>query len=83
MSTVDVVRAWRRDTTATLAVRVAPGVDDLRAVEYIGQTSTLRPDGTPKTPAEIRTDLIAAVKAVRDARPIADVPITMPATVDI
>lgn len=37
-------------------------------VEYPGQTPLAKDDGTAKTGAEIKADLVASVKAARDAQ---------------
>lgn len=56
----------RDDTYAYVSVLVAEG-GRVGNVEYPGQTLLLKEDGTPKTGAELKADLIASVKATRDA----------------
>ena len=58
-----VVRAWRRQETAYLAVRVVEGGV---GVEYIGAVPAAELVGM--TPAQRKARLGAAVKAVRDAQ---------------
>ena len=64
MASATVVRAWRADGRAHLAVRVAEA--DGANVEYIGSTALEDLQGL--TVAEQKAKLVAAVKAVRDAR---------------
>lgn len=59
--------ARRDDTYAYVSVLVAEG-GRLGNVEYPGQTSLNKDDGTAKTVAEIKADLVASVKATRDAQ---------------
>jgi hypothetical protein len=57
----------RQDGTyAYVSVLVAEG-GRLGNVEYPGQTALVKVDGSAKTNAELKADLIASVKATRDA----------------
>ena len=67
MTTATVVKAWQDGTTAFLAVNVDEGGG--KFIEYISNTPLVDPTtGAAKSPARIKTDLTAAVKALRDAQ---------------
>ena len=83
MATGTVVKAWKDELRAYLAVRVAENNGE--NIEYIGETpltksvlneETKKYESVAKTATEVKADLVAAVKAIRDkqqaqAKPVA------------
>lgn len=49
--------------------------DDDERVEYLAETPLLDAEGRPKSAADLRRDLVAAVKARRDAQRARDTPV--------
>jgi hypothetical protein len=70
-----VVKAWKDSANAYLAAVVA---EQGGAVEYTASTPLLDADGNQKSAAQLKTDIIAAVKAKRDAQVTA--PVALPIT---
>lgn len=71
MATATIIGAWRDGASAWASFRVdgdTPNLagDGTAAVEYTVFTPLLKPDGTAKSNAELKADLTAAAKALRD-----------------
>jgi hypothetical protein len=67
MAQATIVRAWRDDTNAYAAAVVSDG-PPRGTVEYIAQTPLLDASGNPKTNVQLKADLTAALKLLRDAQ---------------
>jgi hypothetical protein len=67
MAIATIVTAWQDGTNAYASARVSDG-PPRGAVEYLASTPLRKDDGTVKTGAELKADLIAALKSVRDAQ---------------
>jgi hypothetical protein len=65
MATATIVRAWRDDTNAYAAASVNDG-PPRGTVEYVAQTPLVDAQGVAKTSAQLKADLVAALKALRD-----------------
>jgi hypothetical protein len=65
MAQATIVRAWRDDTNAYAAAVVNDG-PPRGTVEYIAQTPLVDAQGATKTSAQLKADLVAALKALRD-----------------
>ena len=64
MAAGNIVSATKDGTNAYVSVSVNEG-PGLGTVEYMAQTPLVGEDGTPKTAAKIKADLLAAVTAQR------------------
>lgn len=62
-----VVAAWTANGQAYASVLVAEG-GSAGNVEYVGSTPLVDAQGVAKSAAVVKADLVAAVKAVRDAQ---------------
>jgi hypothetical protein len=67
MALATIVRAWRDDTNAYAAAAVNDG-PPRGTVEYVAQTPLLDAGGNLKTNVQLKADLTAALKALRDAQ---------------
>jgi hypothetical protein len=67
MAQATIVRAWQDGTNAYAAAMVNDG-PPRGSVEYIAQTPLVDAQGTAKTVSQLKADLTAALKALRDAQ---------------
>jgi hypothetical protein len=67
MAQATIVRAWRDDANAYAAAAVSDG-PPRGTVEYVAQTPLVDAQGIAKTSAQLKADLTAALKALRDAQ---------------
>jgi hypothetical protein len=67
MATATIVRAWRDDANAYAAAVVSDG-PPRGTVEYVAQTPLVDGDGNAKSGPQLKADLTAALKLLRDAQ---------------
>jgi hypothetical protein len=65
MAQATIVRAWRDDANAYAAAVVNDG-GNRGTVEYVAQTPLVDAQGVAKTSAQLKADLVAALKTLRD-----------------
>ncbi len=66
MATATIVKAWKDQTYAYAAASVV-GDDPSGPVEYLAKTPLVDPNNNPYTAAQLKTNLTAALSAVRNA----------------
>jgi hypothetical protein len=74
MATATLVNVWR-DSTYAYAAATVPEGGSKGTVEYLAQTLLLDSQGNPKTSAQLKTDLTAALSLVRQAQLAATAPV--------
>jgi hypothetical protein len=67
MAQATIVRAWRDDMNAYAAASVSDG-PPRGTVEYVAQTPLVDAQGVAKTNVQLKADLTAALKVLRDAQ---------------
>jgi hypothetical protein len=74
MATATLINVWR-DSTYAYAAATVPEGGGKGTVEYMAQTLLLDDQGNPKTQAQLKSDLTAALALVRQAQLATPAPI--------